>query len=117
MTARKVVDLKRHEARERCGGGRVMGESGLGKVGSEYDPSALAKVIGDAPTPEFAAMMVEQCQRLFAKLGDPSLEALASAKLEGYTNQEIARQLDCSRRTVERRLDLIRRKWQEELPP
>jgi RNA polymerase sigma factor (sigma-70 family) len=114
MTARKVVDLKRHEARQRRGGGRVKGESALGRAGSAYDPAALAEVIGDAPTPQFAAMMVEQCQRLLAGLGDPDLEALASAKLEGYTNEEIAEQLGCSVRTVERRLHLIRKKWERE---
>jgi RNA polymerase sigma factor (sigma-70 family) len=117
MTARKVVDLKRHEARQRRGGGRVKGESALGRAGSAYDPAALAEVIGDAPTPEFAAMMVEQCQRLLAGLADPDLEAMASAKLEGYTNEEIAEQLGCSLRTVERRLHLIRKKWQRGQAP
>ena len=112
MTARKVVDLKRHEARQRRGGGRVKGESALGRAGSPYDPAALAEVIGDAPTPQFAAMMIEQRERLLAGLADPDLEALASAKLEGYTNGEIAEQMGCSLRTVERRLHLIRKKWQ-----
>jgi RNA polymerase sigma factor (sigma-70 family) len=117
MTARKVVDLKRREARQRRGGGRVKGESALGKGGAPDDPAALAEVIGDAPTPEFAAMMIEQCQGLLARLADPELEALASAKLEGYTNDEVAERLGCSVRTVERRLHLIRKKWQQEQPP
>jgi DNA-directed RNA polymerase specialized sigma24 family protein len=43
--------------------------------------------------------------------------ALATAKLEGYTNDEIAEQLGCSQRTVERRLHLIRKKWEQEGPP
>jgi len=116
MTARKVVDLKRHEARVRRGGGRVRGESALGRAGSAYDPAALAEVIGDAPTPQFAAMMIEQCQGLLAQLGDPDLETLALAKLEGYANEEIAERLGCSLRTVERRLHLIRKKWEREPP-
>jgi RNA polymerase sigma factor (sigma-70 family) len=116
MTARKVVDLRRHEARQRRGGGRVKGESALGRA-SPDDPAALAEVIGDAPTPEFAAMMIEQCQGLLAQLDDPDLAALASAKLEGYTNEEIAEQLGCSLRTVERRLNLIRKKWQRGQAP
>ena len=41
----------------------------------------------------------------------------SQAKLEGYTNDEIAGQLGCSVRTVERRLRLIRKKWQHEEPP
>ena len=114
MTERKVVDLKRHEARKRRGGGRVRGESALGRAGSPDDPAALAQVIGDAPTPEFVAMMAEQYQRLLACLDDPDLVALASAKLEGYTNEEIAERLGCSLRTVERRLHLIRKKCERE---
>jgi DNA-directed RNA polymerase specialized sigma24 family protein len=33
--------------------------------------------------------------------------------MEGYTTEEIADQLDCARRTVARRLDLIRKIWSE----
>jgi hypothetical protein len=31
--------------------------------------------------------------------------------MEGYTNDEIAAQLGCARRTIARRLDLIRKTW------
>ena len=43
-----------------------------------------------------------------------NLEALAVAKMEGYTNKESAERLDCSVRTVERQLRLIRNTWQQE---
>ena len=90
MTARKVIDLKRRETRQRRGSGHVRGESALGEPGSPDDSNALAEVIGDSPTPEFAAMMLEEYERLLARLGEADLQALASAKLEGYTNEEIA---------------------------
>jgi DNA-binding CsgD family transcriptional regulator len=32
--------------------------------------------------------------------------------MEGYTNDEIAAQLGCARRTVARRLELIRKTWE-----
>ena len=114
MTARKVVDLRRREGCQRRGGGRVKGESWLDKPGSEHDPAALAEIIGDVPTPEFAATMVEQCRLLLERLSNPDLESLALAKLEGYTNDEIAARLECSLRTVERQLHLIRKKWKHE---
>jgi len=117
MTAWKVVDMKRRETRQRRGGGRVRGESALGVQDSSRDPPSLAEVIGDAPTPEFAATMAEQCRRLFARLADADLETIASMKLEGYTNREIAERLGCSVRRIERQLHLIRRKWQQEQPP
>ena len=116
MTARKVVDLKRRETRQRRGGGRVKGESAFGGADSAGEHAGLAEVIGDVPTPEFAAMMAEEYQRRLEQLDDPDLKALAVAKMEGYTNEEIAKRLGCSVRTVERRLRLIRKKWEEEEP-
>jgi RNA polymerase sigma factor (sigma-70 family) len=114
MTARKVVDLKRRETRQRRGGGRVRRESDL--RGADSAEPALADVIGDVPTPEFAAIMAEQCQRLLEGLSRPNLQAVAIAKMQGYTNREIAEQLECSVRTVERELVLIREKWKKEKP-
>ena len=33
-------------------------------------------------------------------------------KLEGYTNREIAEAMKCSERSVERMLNLIRKRWE-----
>ena len=38
-------------------------------------------------------------------LKDPGLRQIALWKLEGYTNPEIAAQLDCTVRAVERKLE------------
>jgi DNA-directed RNA polymerase specialized sigma24 family protein len=62
-------------------------------------------------------MMAEECQRLLERLADPGLEALAAAKMEGCTNEEIAQRFRCSVRTIERRLRLIRKKWEDEQSP
>jgi len=43
-------------------------------------------------------------------LGVGQLRDLAGAKLEGYSNAELALRFDCSERTIERRLHLIREK-------
>jgi DNA-directed RNA polymerase specialized sigma24 family protein len=110
MTTRKVVDLARHERRERRGGARIRSEPTPGRADGT---GGLDGLIGDEPTPEFAAMMADQCRRLL-KLLEPDLQLLATAKMEGYSNQEIAVQLGCSVRTIERRLYLIRRKWEQE---
>jgi RNA polymerase sigma factor (sigma-70 family) len=112
MTFRKATDLVRHETRQRRGGGRTRGES----AGESGGPS-LALIMGDAPTPEFAAIVAEECRRRLEQLDDAQLQALAVAKMEGCSNEEIAYRLDCSVRTVERRLHLIRRKWPREPQP
>ena len=59
--------------------------------------------------------MAEECGRLLALLRDDTLREIALKKMEGYTNDEIACQLGCVRQTVTRKLDIIRRKWGEEV--
>jgi DNA-directed RNA polymerase specialized sigma24 family protein len=55
--------------------------------------------------------VAEEFERLLAELGDEELRQIALAKMEGYTNQEIAGRMDLTLRTVERRLNLVRRLW------
>jgi DNA-directed RNA polymerase specialized sigma24 family protein len=57
--------------------------------------------------------MVEEYRRLLDGLGDPEVRAVAVAKLEGYSNAEIAIRLGVVERTVERRRGLIRQHWSE----
>jgi DNA-binding CsgD family transcriptional regulator len=43
------------------------------------------------------------------------LRHVADWKLQGYTNEEIAQRLGCVHRTVERRLNVVRSVWIEEV--
>ncbi|MBM4092549.1 MAG: RNA polymerase subunit sigma-70 [Planctomycetes bacterium] len=115
MTARKVVDFKRHETRQRRGGGRVRGQGDVNE--GEMNDAALAQVVAETPTPEFAAIMAEECRRRLTQLTNPEHQAIAVAKMQGFTNQEVADQLNVSVSTVERRLRLIRKKWELEETP
>ena len=72
---------------------------------------------GDDLTPEEVAIFAEEVQRLLGQLGDPEKQKIAVAVMEGYSNKEIAQQLNCAVRTVERRRELIRKKWMRELTP
>ena len=65
------------------------------------------------PTPEFSAMVAENCARLLDQL-EPALRQIAQLRLDGHTNIEIAARQGCALRTVERRLELIRRIWDQE---
>ncbi len=112
MTVHKAMGLARHERRQRRGGGRVKS---LDDDDMVSDEGIVAEIVGREPTPEFAAMMADECRRLLEKLDDPQLRELAVAKMEGYSNEEIARRLECSLRTVERRLRLIRKEWKHEI--
>jgi DNA-directed RNA polymerase specialized sigma24 family protein len=112
LAARKAVDLARHENRQKRGGGQVVGEEALGATADEA--GALAQVVGDEPTPEFAVQVAEECARLLDRLGDADLRNVALWKMEGYTNHEIAERLGCVERTVERKLGVIRGLWEKE---
>ena len=48
---------------------------------------------------------------LLDRLQDDILRRIAVAKMEGYSNDEIARQLGVQTRTIERKLKLIRELW------
>jgi DNA-directed RNA polymerase specialized sigma24 family protein len=113
ITARKALDLLERQGRLKRGGGRLRGESAL------LDPAdpgngGIEQVVGDEPTPEFAAEVAEECQRLLDKLGDDELRQIAVWKMEGDTNEQIAERLGCALATVERRLRVIRRLWEGE---
>ncbi len=111
---RKAVDLARHERRAIRGGGRVQGESAFDGTASASGHEGFAPTADDTLSPELAAIMAEQCRRLLECL-EPDLQSLALARMEGYSNEEIARRMLRSVRTVERRLHLIRRKWEKEM--
>jgi DNA-directed RNA polymerase specialized sigma24 family protein len=104
LTARKAADLAKHHHRDKRGGGKVRGDSGLRPAEGDFDELA-----DDGPTPEEAALLAEEVEALLGRLRDPALRQVAVWKLEGYTNAEIADKQGCSEPTVRRRLGIIRR--------
>ena len=115
LTARKVAAQARRQRRQKRGGGRVLREADL----LEADPggeAGLEQVVGAKPTPEFAAMVAEECRRRIDGLGDEDLRRIAVWKMEGSTNEEIRKRLGCALRTVTLKLALIRTLWDPEQP-
>jgi DNA-directed RNA polymerase specialized sigma24 family protein len=106
ITINKCHERARHVgALKRGGAGRASLADDSG------DP--LAEIASPLAPPDLLAAMTEECQRLLGVLGDKELETLALMKLEGFTNDEIAEHLGCTRRTVQRMLALVRRLWGE----
>ncbi len=110
ITAQKAVDQKRHHGREKRGGGRTLRADDLSQSG------VLAQVAAREPTPEFALQLDEEYRHLLERLADDELRRIAVWKMEGQSNDEIARRLDCGLRTVERKLGVIRAIWLAEEP-
>src|SRR5262249_46477133 len=73
ITARKVVEQVERQCRQKRGGRRVRNEAALGGPVSEAGVALLDQAIGREPTPEFAAMMADECHHLLAALGDETL--------------------------------------------
>jgi DNA-directed RNA polymerase specialized sigma24 family protein len=114
ITARKALAQANRQGRQKRGGGRVVTEAVL--FGEKFDGSGeslagLEQIAAVGPTPEFAAMMAEECRRLLDELDDDALRQVAISRMEGYNNDEIAGRLGCARRTIARRLELIRKTW------
>jgi len=115
ITSRKAVAQMRHGHRLKRGGGAVRGESAFVERSVSHRPKGLESVAAPEPTPEFAVLIAEQCEALLDELRDDSLRRVAVMKMEGYSNREIARSLECSLATVERKLARIRDKWESGL--
>lgn len=111
LTANKALDQIRHQTRQKRGGGRVRGESVFVKVDALDEPAGIDQVVGSEPTPEFAAEVAANCRELIERLDDETLQKVALGKMEGLTNEEIARDLGCTVRTVARKLKAIRTLW------
>ena len=97
------------ERRLKRGAGRVRAEADL--AAAALDAGGIAQAPSHEPTPEFAALMADECRRLFDSLPDESVRQVVTLKFEGYTDREIAERLNCGLSTVERRLRTIRELW------
>jgi RNA polymerase sigma factor (sigma-70 family) len=111
MSARKILDKRRHDRRQRRGAGAKV--HSLDDGGG--DEEAIIQVIGNEPTPEMVLMMTESFERLIAHLGVGQLREIAVGKMEGFSNADLGKRLQCSERTIERRLRLIREKCEQQL--
>ncbi len=112
IAERKAGKLIRRETAAKRGGGNVRGDSAV--LDARDLRGGFDRFAGDEPTPEFTALVAEECQRLLAILDDDLLCQIALGKMEGYTNEELAEQLECAPVTIGRKLRLIRQRWERD---
>ena len=101
LTRHKCIDIVRKEARSKRGGGWERIES-------------LDDILTREPSPAMAAELTDEWNHMLNRLdasGDPDLRTIVLARLNEARPAEIAKQLGCTRRTVERKLALIARLW------
>ena len=104
---------------DRSGPARAAGEARRrrnpqvknGQRGSTVLEAEWAQLVDRSPAPDFALEVAEESQILLDRLSDSILRTIAVWKMEGYTTEEIATKLGCVPRTVERKLQVIRKLW------
>ena len=97
----KIRDVRREQAGD-----------GPGAEPSGPPCRALEGIEDSDPTPAQAAVLNEALERRLEALSDPGLRLIALRKLEGYTNREIATERGVTERSVERKLQMIRNRWE-----
>lgn len=114
IASRKISMRHRYDQRDRRDVRRTLDDSIF------LRPNATGHAVVDQlpsrePTPEFAAEFVETCGSLFEQIEDPRVFEIARLKIEGYSDDEVAERVNCSRRTVQRKIEAIRRNWTNQL--
>lgn len=104
ITIHKLLHLQRDQNRLKRGGSfRALDPI------ADADRAVVDQLLSREPTPEFAAEVAEHYDRWMKALDSEELTRLALWKLEGFTNDEIATKSGRTTRTVERKLNLIRK--------
>lgn len=107
-----VMDEIIKESRQKRGSGRVVNESALTK-GSENPSAGLDQFQSGAQAPDVKIMIAERVTLMLESLGDKTLRSIAVMKVANNTNEEVAKALKISVRSVERRLQEIRECWKK----
>ncbi len=115
MATRKAHTYFEALGRQKRGGGKVRGHSVFLSDQDNTEHAGFDGLPGDAPTPELVLRAREECDHLLDKLGDDVLKQIAILKMQGYLVVEIADRLGCTKRSVQRRLEIIRKTWRESL--
>ncbi|MEQ8787640.1 MAG: ECF-type sigma factor [Pirellulaceae bacterium] len=110
MARQKAVDRIRSAMAQKRGGGEVRGESVFGPASADM---GIDQIACQQPTPEFLADVDERYQACLQSLRDDTLRNIAVRRLEGYSTEEIAREVGITARSVRRKLDLIRATWRK----
>jgi RNA polymerase sigma factor (sigma-70 family) len=119
----KARQLARGERRQKRGGGNVRGDSvmmgsdssrgdGFDRLAGAAGELPLAEPTVEEPDGAFVDQLVDTFVLCYGALDEMERKILRG-QLQGYTHDEIAKQIGCVTRTVERKLKVIRSRWQK----
>jgi RNA polymerase sigma factor (sigma-70 family) len=112
VTACKAINqIERELGTLKRGKGRVRGESALDYLaGQSSMPPGLQQVAAALHLPDAEALLRDCYDHYLNRLPE-SVREVARLHLAGLSNREIAEELACVERTVERKLALLRSQW------
>lgn len=110
ITSRKISNQYRFEHQQRRNVEHTLSESML-QPRDASNINVLESLPSHEPTPAFAAEVADMSEYLLAQLPEADLKQLVLLKLEGHTNEDVAERMKVTRRTVQRKLERIRRLW------
>ena len=108
LTLNKAVDEIRRQSRLKAGGPNDL-------RGPTSGPELLDHLSGGEPDPQLVAIAEESMQRLMTVLdeaGNEDMRKIVVASFEGLSCTQIAKQLGCTPRTVQRKLRTARALWE-----
>jgi RNA polymerase sigma factor (sigma-70 family) len=108
---RKAINQRHQQLAQKRGRGRVRGGSAF--IHQDSGGGGGMAPAAPGPLPVTTAEVREHFTHLFQLLEDDTLRSVAVMKLQRHTNAEIAQKLGVVERTVERKLNRIRRQWSE----
>lgn len=114
LVKNKVAGQIRYLSRKKRGGGKVRGESIFSSEGGDTMLGGLNNLPSEQKSAAEGIEAQEEFDEMLGKLGDEQLREIALLKLNSLTNREIASTLDISERSVERKLQRIRQRWEVE---
>ena len=104
IAARKATNKAKFLDRDKRGGKRACDDEAIANLGNYIDQTNdPAKFVEIEMT----------CRELLTALPDDNYREIALMRLAGFNNQEIGIKLNCSARTIDRKLIAIREVWKE----
>src|SRR6516164_8345004 len=115
ITAQKAADWVAYARRKKRGGGKVRGHTALDDGPGGSHEGDFGRVLSHSPGPATLNVWAEEYGRLLDRLGDETLRQVAELRVQAYKVEEIAEKLGLARRTVHRKIHLIREVWLSEV--
>lgn len=116
ITVCQAVNQIKHEIGvKKRGAGEVKGESvfGLSRDSSDNSPQGIQQIEDPGLSP-LETSLLNDCYQHYVQALPPHLRDFAELHLAGLTYREIAESLDCTERTVDRKMALIQANWRRQ---